>query len=86
MYLKKNEPTREGGGETAALPCGSRPKVAPIFLQKDMKKNSQSRPRQLGELFLISFPVLFGDFSKARKIGQGGLFHDFELFADLLPV
>ena len=64
-------PTREGGGFAAALPCGF------IFFQKDMKNNSQGRPRQLGELFLISFLVLFGDFSKAQKIGQGGLFHDF---------
>ena len=62
----------QGGGVfTAAFPCGF------IFLQKDMKNNSQGRPRQLGEFFLISFPVHFGGFSKARKIAREDFFITF---------
>ena len=51
IFLKENGPTREGGGEAAALPCGARPKAAPIFFQKDMKKNSQGCPASSGNYF-----------------------------------
>merc|ERR1712242_662985 len=58
IFLKENgcglrpRPTREGGGEAAALPCGS------IFFQKDLKKNSPGCPVSSGSYFLDFFRYL----------------------------
>ena len=65
-----------GGGRSsaAAPPCGARPKAAPIFIPKDgrkgLKQNSPGGPRDAGEFFGTSFPVLFDLLWAPRDPGE----------------